>query len=88
MVYNLSLYITLNNYGYNNESIAQVKEYLKTRQLPNSLDNSGKKKRFLAKWECFRLLLFFFAIQKKEEVGESSVALRRLTGHYRINFKA
>jgi hypothetical protein len=51
MVYNLSLYITLHNYGYNNESIAQVKEYLKTRQLPNSLDNSGKKKRFLAKWE-------------------------------------
>jgi hypothetical protein len=51
MVYNPSLYLTLNNYGYNNESIAQVKEYLNTRQLPDSLDNSGKKRRFLAKWE-------------------------------------
>jgi hypothetical protein len=51
MVYNPSLYLTLNNYGYNNESIAQVKEYLNTRQLPDSLDNFGKKRRFLAKWE-------------------------------------
>jgi hypothetical protein len=51
MVYNPSLYLTLNNYGYNNESIAQVKEYLRTRNLPDSIDTSGKKKRFLAKWE-------------------------------------
>jgi IS30 family transposase len=51
MVYNPTLYLTLNNYGYNNESIAKAKEYLRTRKLPDSLDNSGKKKRFLAKWE-------------------------------------
>jgi hypothetical protein len=44
MVYNPSLYLTLNNYGYNNESIAQVKECL-------SLDTNGKIKRFLEKWE-------------------------------------
>jgi hypothetical protein len=30
----------------------------------------------------------FFAIQKNEEVGESSVALRWLTGHYRRTVKA
>jgi hypothetical protein len=51
MVYNPSLYLTLNNYGYSDQNIAQVKEYLRTRKLPDSLDNSGKKKRFLAKWE-------------------------------------
>jgi hypothetical protein len=33
------------------KSITDVKEYLKTRKLPESLDNSSKIKRFLAKWE-------------------------------------
>jgi hypothetical protein len=28
-----------------------VKEYLRTRSLPDSIDTSGKKRRFLAKWE-------------------------------------
>jgi hypothetical protein len=46
-----SRYLTLNNYGYSNDSIDMVKEYLRTRVLPESLNNSGKKKRFLAKWE-------------------------------------
>ena len=50
-MFDASLYLTLNNYGYSNESIAIVKEYLRTRILPESLNNSGKKKRFLAKWE-------------------------------------
>jgi hypothetical protein len=50
-MFDASLYLTLNNYGYSNESIAIVKEYLTTRQLPESLNNLGKKKRFLAKWE-------------------------------------
>jgi hypothetical protein len=51
MVFDASRYLTLNNYGYSPESIAIVKEYLRTRVLPESLDNSAKKKRFLAKWE-------------------------------------
>jgi hypothetical protein len=51
MVNNPFLYLTLNNYGYSLQSIAQVKEYLRTRNLPDSTDNEGKKKRFLAKWE-------------------------------------
>jgi hypothetical protein len=46
-----SIYLQLNNFNYSDESIKQVKEYLRTRILPESLDNSGKKKRFLAKWE-------------------------------------
>jgi hypothetical protein len=46
-----SIYLQLNNFNYSDESIKQVKEYLRTRNLPESLDNSGKKKRFLAKWE-------------------------------------
>jgi hypothetical protein len=51
MVYNPSLYLTFNNYGYSPKSIAEVKEYLRTRSLPDSIDTSGKKRRFLAKWE-------------------------------------
>jgi hypothetical protein len=51
MVYNPSLYLTLNNYGYSSQSIAQVKEYLRTRKIPDSIDTNGKEKRFLAKWE-------------------------------------
>jgi hypothetical protein len=51
MVFDASRYLTLNNYGYSPESIAMVKEYLRTRLLPETLDNSAKKKRFLAKWE-------------------------------------
>jgi hypothetical protein len=43
--------LTLNNYGYSTESINIVKEYLRTRVLPESLDNSAKKTRFLKKWE-------------------------------------
>lgn len=50
-MFDASLFLTLNNYGYSNESIAMVKEYLRTRELPESLDNSGKRRRFLAKWE-------------------------------------
>jgi hypothetical protein len=46
-----SIYLQLNNFDYSDESIKQVKEYLNTRKLPESLDNSGKKKRFLAKRE-------------------------------------
>ena len=51
MDYNPSLYLKLNNYNYSDESIAKVKEYLRTKELPKTLDNSGKRKRFLAKWE-------------------------------------
>ena len=50
-MFDASRYLTLNNYGYNIDSINMVKEYLRTRILPESLNNSGKKKRFLAKWE-------------------------------------
>jgi hypothetical protein len=49
--YNSGLYLQLNNFDYSDQNIAQVKEYLKTRQLPVSLDTNGKIKRFLAKWE-------------------------------------
>ena len=51
MVYDASLYLKLNNYGYSDESITLVKEYLRTRKLLESLNNPGKRSRFLAKWE-------------------------------------
>jgi hypothetical protein len=46
-----STYLTLNNYGYSDENIEKVKAYLRTNLLPESIDNLGKQKRFLAKWE-------------------------------------
>jgi hypothetical protein len=49
MVYNPSLYLTLNNYDYSPKSIAEVKECLRTRSLPDSIDTSGKKRRSLAR---------------------------------------
>ncbi len=49
--FNSGLYLQLNNFNYGDQNIAQVKEYLRTRQLPASIDTAGKKKRFLAKWE-------------------------------------
>ena len=45
------LYSKLNNFGYSNESIQMVKEYLQTRRVPNAIDTAGKIKRFLAKWD-------------------------------------
>ena len=50
-MFDASLFLTLNNYGYSNENLAMVKDYLRTRKIPESIDNSGKRKRFLAKWE-------------------------------------
>jgi hypothetical protein len=50
-MFDASRYLTLNNYGYDLDCINMVKEYLRTRILPESLNNSGKKKQFLAKWE-------------------------------------
>jgi hypothetical protein len=38
--------------------------------------------------ELLPVISIFFAIQKNEEVGESSVALRWLTCHYWITVKA
>jgi hypothetical protein len=46
-----SIYLQLNNFNYSDQSIAEIKEFLRTRKLPGSSDNSGKQKRFLAKWE-------------------------------------
>ena len=51
MVYESLLFQTLNNYGFDNDSIEMVKEYLRTRQLPDSLNSGTKIKRFLAKWD-------------------------------------
>jgi hypothetical protein len=46
MVYNASTYLKLNNYGFSDDNIEIVKEYLRTRKLPESIDNSGKKNVF------------------------------------------
>jgi hypothetical protein len=48
--YDSALYYTLNNYGYSDDNIATIKEYLRTRVLPPELDTWGKKKLFTNKW--------------------------------------
>jgi len=51
MVYESLLFQTLNNFGFDNDSIEMVKKYLTTRQIPDTLNSGAKIKRFLAKWD-------------------------------------
>ena len=49
--YDAKLYLTLNYYGYSNESLANIKTYLQSQTLPGSLNTTQKKTRFIQKWE-------------------------------------
>jgi hypothetical protein len=49
--YDSSLHCTLNNYGYSDDNIATIKNYLRTRVLPPELDTWGKIRRFMNKWQ-------------------------------------
>ena len=48
--YDSGLYLKLNNYGYTDQSLADVKSYLQSQALPESLDMTQKKTRFIKKW--------------------------------------
>jgi hypothetical protein len=48
--YQPGLFLTLNNYGFSDASLAEVKAYLATRTLPVSMDTNAKKRRFIQKW--------------------------------------
>jgi hypothetical protein len=48
--YDADIYLKLNNYGFSDKSIADVKNYLATQTLPVSLNASQKRTRFTQKW--------------------------------------
>ena len=53
-MYERTLILILNNYGYNDQQIEEVKEFLKYRnQIPDHLDTNAKMKRFYDKLSQF-----------------------------------
>jgi hypothetical protein len=48
--YDPDIYLKLNNYGFSDKSISDVKTYLGTQALPVSLNTSQKRTRFIQKW--------------------------------------
>jgi hypothetical protein len=48
--YDADIYLKLNNYGFSDKSIADVKNYLANQTLPISLNTSQKRTRFIEKW--------------------------------------
>ena len=50
-MYERSLILKLNNYGYNDKQIEEVEDFLKDRnQIPEHLDTNAKMQRFYDKW--------------------------------------
>ena len=45
-MYDRSTFLKLNNYGYSDEDIEEVKNYLANRELPNRIDTNVKAKRY------------------------------------------
>ena len=45
-MYDRSTFLKLNNYGYSDEDIEEVKNYLANRELPNRIDTNVKEKRY------------------------------------------
>ena len=55
-MYERNLILKLNNYGYNDKQIEEVKGFLKDRnQIPEHLDTNAKMKRFYDKWSQFMI---------------------------------
>ena len=49
-MYDKSLFLKLNNYGYSDESITEVKDYLINLKLPDKVDTNAKGRRYYEKW--------------------------------------
>ena len=55
-MYESNLILKLNNYGYNDKQIEEVKEFLRDRnQIPDHLDTNAKMQRFNEKWSQFMI---------------------------------
>ena len=65
-MYERSLILKLNNYGYNDKQIEEVKDFLKDRnQIPGHLDTNAKMKRFYDKWSQFMFITVKFVLDTK-----------------------
>ena len=54
-MYDKSLFLKLNNYGYSDESIIEVKDYLINLKLPDKVDTNAKGRRYYEKWNQFEI---------------------------------
>ena len=54
-MYDKSLFLKLNNYGYSDESITEVKDYLINLKLPDKVDTNVKGRRYYEKWNQFEI---------------------------------
>ena len=54
-MYDRSLFLKLNNYGYSDESIEEVKDYIINMKLPDKIDTNAKAKRYEEKWKQFEI---------------------------------
>ena len=55
-MYDASRFLTLNNHGYSDEQIANVKEYLEIKKLPPHVNKGAKTRRFIEKWTDFKIV--------------------------------
>ena len=54
-MYDRSLFLKLNNYGYSDESITEVKDYLINLKLPDKVNTNVKGRRYNEKWNQFEI---------------------------------
>ena len=54
-MYDKSLFLKLNNYGYADENIEEIKNYLTTNEVPEKVNTNAKVKRYQEKWNQFEL---------------------------------
>ena len=50
-MYDRSTFLKLNNYGYSDGDIEEVKYYLTNQELPDKIDTNVKAKKYDEKWK-------------------------------------
>ena len=58
-MYDRSTFLKLNNYGYSDEDLEEVKNYLTNRELPDKINTNVKAKRYDQKWIQFETINYF-----------------------------
>ena len=71
-MYDRSLFLKLNNYGYSDESIIEVKDYLMNLRLPEKVDTNAKGRRI------------FVQIIRRVNVQENNESNRKKTTSFCI----
>ena len=54
-MYDRSLFLKLNNYGFTDGDIEEVINYLTNRELPNKVDTNAKAIRYNEQWSQFEI---------------------------------